>query len=147
MAGWGDTQNENLYNFGGGHGDTDDLKSRIAAKFQPNAMSVDCSGFVRAAIYQATGKDVGSIFANGSAAEGTLDGDISSHLTKIDPSQAQPGDLFSRNNDTVGGGHTGVILSNDTSAKKFQTAESYGGHGPGLNSRTYDEATIYRYKP
>ena len=147
MAGWGDAQNENLYNFGGGHGDTDDLKSRIAAKFQPNAMSVDCSGFVRAAIYQATGKDVGSIFANGSAAEGMLDGDISSHLTKIDPSQAQPGDLFSRNNDTVGGGHTGVILSNDTSAKKFQTAESYGGHGPGLNTRTYDEATIYRYKP
>lgn len=146
MAVWGDSQSTDLYNFGGGHGDTADLKARIDAKFQPNSESVDCSGFVRAVIFQATGTDVGSIFANGSAAASTLDGDITSHLIKVDPADAQAGDLFSRNNDTVGGGHTGVILSNDKSAQKYETAESYGGHGPGLNSRTYDEVTVYRYK-
>src|SRR6185312_13795537 len=56
MGAWGG-QYQACYQTGGGHGTLDDLKKRIAAHFAPQSMGVDCSGFTRAVIYTATGKD------------------------------------------------------------------------------------------
>ncbi len=71
MAKWNDN-----YIPGGGHGSLDDLKSRIAAKFQGNK-GVDCSGFTRAVIYVATGTDPGAIASgNDGSRGGTGDGGL-----------------------------------------------------------------------
>lgn len=53
MATWG-----GCYKDGGGHSDTADLQRRIDSKFQPVENGVDCTGFIMAVFYKATGKHV-----------------------------------------------------------------------------------------
>lgn len=143
MAEWGGT-----YAWGGGHdhGDMPSLKDTIAHKFQggtkyithngikspkPNEYGVDCSGFVRAVIYVATGTDVGPITSS-------LGG---RYLTQVSKESAQPGDLFHQN------GHTGVIVKNNAASHTFSTAESAGtAVGQQLKTRSYSSIiSVFRF--
>ena len=145
MAQWG-----GWYLWGGGHGSLDDLKYRIDQKFSggnivhetgdadgdgthPNSNGVDCSGFVRAVVYAATGRDVGSWNQVSSD---------SSNWKRVSEETAQPGDVFHTST------HTGIIISNDPAAGKYQTAESFTVlTGMGLSEHSYGYATqgVYRY--
>ena len=80
-------------------------------KFTP---LVDCSGMVDAAIYDATGVDLGA------AATGAYPGHA--HLQQIDITQAQPGDIAWWETPD---GHTEVIVSYDAAKKQYQT---FGAH-------------------
>ncbi len=73
------------YIMGGGHGDLASLQQDIANGFTGN-YGVDCSGFVRAVIYQATGKDPGAMDTNAMCANTA----VYQHIPRA---QAQPGDL------------------------------------------------------
>ena len=123
MAQWG----ENYY-AGGGHRSLDDLKKRIAAHFQgkTSEFGVDCSGFTRAAIYQATGTDPGPIASgNNGAAGGTGDGglvgpNVSKYFKKINISQAQAGDIFSTDGAQA---HVGIITGATTDGKNVPTID------------------------
>ena len=146
MAQWG-----GWYLWGGGHGSLDDLKNRIDHQFtggdivhetgdtdgdgtHPNSYGVDCSGFVRAVVYAATGRDVGSWNQVASSSSGDW--------KQVSEATAQPGDVFHTST------HTGIITGNDPSAGKYQTAESFSVlTGMGLSEHSYGYATqgIYRY--
>ena len=123
MGNWGGT-----YQWGGGHGTLADLQQRIAAQFQggttyvqqcgsygcatkPNVNGVDCAGFIRAVIYQATGHDIGAANAY----------DIASDPAdfKIDPNQSNPqaGDFGLRS------GHV-LVFQSLGSGGKFNASEA-----------------------
>lgn|GEM_PF-4552167 len=106
-----------------GHGSIDDLKQRISNHFAiVNGVNygVDCSGFVRAVIYTATGKDPGS--------GGTQQMCTSSEFEHIPRAQAQPGDLAIRCDD-----HVEVIT--DVNGGNFKTVGSHTtGCGPGFGA-------------
>jgi len=111
MAQWGGT-----YLLGGGHSTLADLQSRINAKFTGgNAYAIDCSGFVRAVIYVATGHDVGSFSTANMIAH------QNQYLQEIPKDQAEAGDIFYWNL-TVG--HTGIIVSRDRANGTFTVAHS-----------------------
>ena len=139
MGQWGGT-----YLWSGGHGSLDDLKQRIQNRFQggsqsvcngsacppkPNGNGVDCAGFVRAVVYQATGVDMG------------LPVNTSKYVVEVAKEQAQPGDIF------VIPEHTGVIVANDPSSQKFTTVEAHNTKS-GINggTQTYQGITgVYRF--
>jgi len=140
------------YLWGGGHSTLSDLQNRLAHKFQggssyicysgncprtPNGYGVDCSGFVRAVIYAATGTDIGQFLASYSSAAYT------GYFKRIyNNSEAKPGDIFINDGD-----HTGVIVANYTSQGKFGTVEARGTSiGIGPTTRYYTSGYgIFRY--
>jgi len=147
MAGWGGT-----YRWGGGHSSLTDLKRRIDVKFQggnqfichggncppkSNANGVDCTGFVRAVVYVATGTDPGP----GMEGKPKL-------YQRITAEEAQPGDLF-----VIPGKHVGVILENyvttvnkGTKVRRFKTAEAKGTRtGIVLSSQYASGKRVFRY--
>jgi hypothetical protein len=132
MASWG-----GKYYWSGGHGGTDDLRNRIDAKFADD-LGVDCSGFVRAVIYAATGIDVGGL-------ETPLKNN--SYFTEVtDRKMAQPGDVYSNDE------HMGIIISYDNGGDTYTTAESMCSDcTPNMDVVTqkiqdiYSGLTIWRY--
>lgn len=134
MAGWGGT-----YIWGGGHGSIGDLRSRIDARFA-GQQGVDCSGFVRASIYIATGTDIGSFTADPDNSTSTLSNN--KYMTKLSNiSEAQPGDVFLNARQT----HVGIILENNGTS--FTTAESFDkGKGMGIGNQLYSKiGAVYRF--
>ncbi|MCL2736280.1 MAG: peptidoglycan DD-metalloendopeptidase family protein [Propionibacteriaceae bacterium] len=152
MGAWG-----GAYLWGGGHGSLGDLTQRMAHRFAggrvvtvdetppgdtnagvtPNQWGVDCSGFVRAVIYQATGVDTGDW-----AVDPTLDGDDGHHFVLVSEDTAQPGDLF------FTAGHTGVILSTDPATRTYQAMSARDvDMGMGTSTYTYGSAVrgVYRF--
>ena len=107
---------------GAGHGSLTDLQNRINHHFT-SGYGVNCSGFVRAVIYTATGLDV---LHNGNYIQDIID---SGYFDKISESNLKPGDVF-YTNDTSAGHHIGIVTevigydSNGTAT--FRTAESDG---------------------
>ncbi|MDR2896214.1 MAG: peptidoglycan DD-metalloendopeptidase family protein [Propionibacteriaceae bacterium] len=124
MGAWG-----GWYLWGGGHGTLEDLQTRIDRQFKggrlmpldetpagdtdmgstQNEFGVDCSGFVRAVIWQATGVDVGMW-----SYEPDDHPDIGVYFTKVTEETAQPGDIF------FTGTHTGIVLLNDHTTRTYQ---------------------------
>jgi len=138
------------YCMSGGHVGEGTLQSFIDAKFLvPSAKcnsGIDCSGFVTATLYKATGTFI-SFCIQGS---GDFSPAFPQYFDEVDKTQAQPGDVFGMGNGTAdcgAVGHTGIILTNNTSEKSFETAESYDDIGTGITSRPYDEIRkVWRYK-
>lgn len=115
MGTWGG-QYQACYIEGGGHGTLDDLKQRIANHFAPIQYGVDCSGFTRAVIYTATGKDPGGLSTSAMCA--------SPEYEHIPRAQAQPGDLAIRCD-------THVEVITDVNGGNFKTVGSHTrGCGP-----------------
>lgn len=136
MGEWGAAFNA-CYAFGGGHGkDTAWLDEAIANHFTGD-FAVDCSAFVRAVIYKATGEDPGDMNTSSMCAD-------SSKFEKIDRSMAQPGDLA-----IDCANHVEVITGvNDG---KFTTVGSHktgcgAGYGASPGSYQGTESFVLRYK-
>jgi cell wall-associated NlpC family hydrolase len=136
------------YLYGGGHGDApkaQDLQKKIDNKFQggnkkisngkvSSEFGVDCSGFVRAAVWKATGVDVNFVaLANGS-------GLPLKYFDEVRPSEAQPGDVFT----TVGYGHTGIILKNKGGGKFTIAHSSRSGCGANNGPHIAEQASVGR---
>ena len=131
-----------VYNLGGGHSSLSDLQMRIDHQFHPFSYGVDCSGFVRAVVYEATGYDVGPIVASGGNGNykpgtGKILGDGSKYFTPIDIAQAKPGDIFVVN-DPDNYAHMGIVTGTYTSA---------GVPTVDVNNHLYvrSKVIIYRY--
>jgi hypothetical protein len=130
------------YLWAGGHGGTAEgfMRDFDAGKYQAGHDQIlDCSGLVRMAIYEATGKDIG----------GKSTGDYPSYskFKSIPKDQAKAGDILYKP------GHTEIIVSNDTSAKQYET---FGAHTAntsfnkqiGPSSYSYDSVTtVFRFQP
>ncbi|MDB5183742.1 MAG: hypothetical protein JWO07_423, partial [Candidatus Saccharibacteria bacterium] len=122
MGGWGG-QYQACYTDGGGHGDLADLQRRIAAHFAGPENGVDCSGFTRAVVYQATGTDTGSMSTQDMCADAS---GPKKFYEKIPQAQAQPGDMAIRCD-----AHVEVITG--VNGGKFSTVGSHTtGCGPGF---------------
>ena len=126
---------------GAGHGSVADLKNRIAHHFTPG-YGVNCSGFVRAVIYHATGIDV--------LEKGNIIYDIvhSGYFTEISEAEIQPGDIFYEYAGPEG--HhisiiTEVIGHDENGTATFRTAESDNGDWTRIMNRydIYPGATAY----
>ncbi|MDR1513939.1 MAG: hypothetical protein LBS56_10775 [Propionibacteriaceae bacterium] len=128
------------YVLGGGHGSGEDLERRIANKFAA-PYGVDCSGFVRAVIYTATGHDPGSLVVNH---DGTLTGaTINDLVQKIDRSEVKPGDIAAQD------WHIFIVVEVQPDGD-FTIAESggqAGGQGITVNkvARSGPILAFYRY--
>lgn len=155
MAGWGGT-----YRWGGGHDQSGKptLATVIQQRFQggtikdchegicppvPNENGVDCSGFVRAVIYQSTGTDIyaGSTKTPKGFTADTDSADHNGYLIKVpNVSDAQPGDIFIHADV-----HTGIILTNTGAG--FTTAESIQTNkGMGILTHDYNYVSaVYRF--
>jgi hypothetical protein len=72
---------------------------------------LDCSGLVRMSIFEATGKDIGGA--------GSDSYPNTKYFTEVPESEAKAGDIMWKP------GHVEVIVSNNTSTKKFGT---FGAH-------------------
>ena len=139
MGAWGG-QYQACYLDGGGHGDTADLQKRIDSHFAPMANGVDCSGFTRAVIFQATKKDPGSMNTSSMCAD-------TSKFEHIPKAQAQPGDFS-----IDCASHVEVITA--VNGGKFDTVGSHTtGCGPGFgpspstpNGYQGTESFVLRYK-
>ena len=109
---------------GAGHGNVSDLENRINHHFT-SGYGVNCSGFVRAVIYEATGTDV---MKNGIYIENIVN---SGYFTEISEAQIKPGDIF-YTTEGSSGHHIGIIIevlgydANKTAT--FRTAESDSGN-------------------
>lgn len=137
MGEWGAKFNA-CYVYGGGHGqDTEWLKQAIAHNFAGD-FAVDCSAFVRAVIYQATGADPGQFNTNSMCAD-------SSKFEKIPRNQAQPGD-FSIDCEN----HVEVItgVNGDGTFKTVGSHKTGCGAGYGASPGSYQgtESYVLRYK-
>ncbi len=129
MAQWGGS-----YLWGGGHASLADLQARIAAGFA-GRYGVDCSGFVRAAIYTATGVDTGNWAVNRGSGFAHM-------FIEVSEADARPGDIFHTHT------HTGVIIANDPQRGVYQTAESFSEYsGMGLSRHAYGYANdgVWRF--
>ncbi len=149
MAAWG-----GWYLWGGGHGTLEDLKNRIEHRFTggrvmtgtgdtdgdgttPNEHGVDCSGFVRAVIYQVTGVD-----SDNWAVNRTDHPDIDKLFIPVSEETALPGDVF------FTGGHTGFIISNNPAAGTYEVVSAKSvTTGMGVDVYTYGQAVngVYRW--
>jgi cell wall-associated NlpC family hydrolase len=138
MGGWGG-QYQACYLTGGGHGTLDDLKQRIANHFaNVNGVNygVDCSGFTRAVIYTATGKDPGGLSTSAMCA--------SPEYEHIPRAQAQPGDLAIRCD-------THVEVITDVNGGKFKTVGSHTSgcgpsYGPSPGTEQGNSSFVLRFK-
>lgn len=135
MGAWGG-ESQACYETGGGHGSLEDLKERIDKKFV-QGYGVDCSGFVRAVIYQSTGKDTGGLSTDAMC--------VSDQYEKIPRSQAQPGDIAIQCTT-----HTEVIteVNDDGSFKTVGSHSSGCGPGKGPSPANYQgtEDFVLRFK-
>lgn len=155
MAGWSGA----AYLWGGGHGSLDDLQNRLSHQFAggrvvpvsetpagdtdpgstPNEFGVDCSGFVRAVVWQVTGVDVG-----GWTSDPASYPDITSrYWVQVDEWSAQPGDVF------FTGGHTGFVMSDAASMLTYETV-SARNVDLGIGQATYTKGRsgvtgVYRF--
>jgi cell wall-associated NlpC family hydrolase len=130
MGAWGDAYNA-CYIWGGGHGSTSEIKDAIDHHFQ-GAYGVDCSGFVRAVIYQATGVDPGSHTTS------TMCSDTA-NFEHVPRDKAQPGDFAISCGEhvevitavangtftTVGSHTTGCGAGNGASPSSYQGTENF----------------------
>lgn len=136
MGAWG-AQYDACYTYGGGHGgDTEWLKEAIANHFTGN-FAVDCSAFIRAVIFQATGNDPGSFDTNSMCADSTK-------FERIPRDQAQPGDFA-----IDCANHVEVITN--VNGGTFSTVGSHStgcGVGKGASPGSYQgtEDYVLRYK-
>ena len=94
-------------------------------KFTP---LVDCSGMVAAAVFDATGVDLGGA--------GTESYPSNSNFQEVAKEEAQPGDILWYP------GHTEVIVSNDTAAKTYAT---FGAHTPSIPNEKQIGPASYTY--
>ena len=105
---------------GAGHGSIEDLENRIDHHFT-SGYGVNCSGFVRAVIYSATGLDVmhSGIYINDVISSG--------YFSEVSESEIQPGDIF-WTTDGPSGHHIGIITEvigyDGNGTATFHTAES-----------------------
>lgn len=136
MGAWGG-QYQACYTWAGGHGSTEDLKRRIDHHFAGPENGVDCSGFTRAVIYQATGKDPGAMSTSSMCADSAM-------FEKVPRAQAQPGD-FAINCTT----HVEVITG--VNGGNFSTVGAHTdgcgpGKGPSPGKYQGTESFVLRYK-
>lgn len=106
----------------------------VGCKYPKFTPLVDCSGLVDAAVFDATGVDLGG------AATGAYPG--LPHLQEININQAQPGDIGWWN--TSDGGHTEIFLSYDSSSG---VAQMFGAHTSGIANPDQINADSYPAGP
>ena len=136
MGTWGQ-QYQACYEMGGGHGSTEDLQNRIDHNFT-SGYGIDCSGFTRAVIYQATGKDPGAMSTSVMCASP----DVYEHIPRA---EAQPGDLA-----IDCPNHVEVITAVNSDGS-FSTVGSHSsgcgpGNGPSPSNYQGTEGYVLRYK-
>lgn len=136
MGTWG-AKYQACYIYGGGHGMTTAQLDEAINNHFTGSYGIDCSSFVRAVIYKATGKDMGSL-----ATQGMCASDLFDHIPK---SQAQPGDIV-----MACSHHTEVIVAvnGDGTFKTVGSHKTGCGEGYGASPGNFqgEESFVLRFK-
>lgn len=138
MGSWGATY-QACYIYGGGHAMSKDQLDEAINHHFTGSYGVDCSGFVRAVIYKATGNDIGGLATQGLCSSSSFD--------RIPKNQARPGDLLINCAEHV------AIISSVNGDGTFESigANNTGcgeGHGPSSPASWFQggESFVLRYK-